>query len=615
MKAALVLLSLFLLSIAPRAISAQATIEVSTGVGRALTDDYFCTNVNVLSTPWGDERTNTQVRQLGYDVLRIPGGTVANYWDWALGWADAPRYADVPPRTVTTADFQAELAATNTRPLIGLNMLTSDLETQLDALRQARADGMDTGLIELGNELDFPFAEEVAKYPTAADYGNAAAEWITAISAEFPESRFSVIAASQNSSTPVARQAGWNEAVMPIVQSLNPAAVLHIYAGVPLPAGAALSFANLTDVLSGPFARWEMVKRFDLPEIPASMPVWVTEYNSFENAGSVRVGGTWAGALFTSTFSLLLLEEPRIEIACVHVLTGNAQWSAFYYEEVPAGAGQFSVSAQGYALRLFGRALGEAVQAVPLRFTPTPSAINSRGEAFDTLVGWQFTTANGGKRALLANLGGAAVAFNTGGLAMPNSRFEMLSGNPLTLVTSEAQLTRQAGTMGGELTMPPYSLAVIEQDAVTALTLQLEGRPAPPTAQHTVDVQYELRDGEGSIVVAGASSTTESGLLNLPPAAPGGYTLWVKGSHTLAHAQPVSLAPAANMIGTGLLREGDSNNDNVVNISDFSLLAAAFGTAFGAELFDGRADFNGDRIVNISDFSLLAGNFGQAGPA
>ncbi|MBK8024459.1 MAG: hypothetical protein IPK19_24280 [Chloroflexi bacterium] len=36
--------------------------------------------------------------------------------------------------------------------------------------------------------------------------------------------------------------------------------------------------------------------------------------------------------------------------------------------------------------------------------------------------------------------------------------------------------------------------------------------------------------------------------------------------------------------------EGDANNDNVVNISDFALLAAAFGREFWHPEFDARAD-------------------------
>ena len=47
---------------------------------------------------------------------------------------------------------------------------------------------------------------------------------------------------------------------------------------------------------------------------------------------------------------------------------------------------------------------------------------------------------------------------------------------------------------------------------------------------------------------------------------------------------------------------GDSNLDNVVNISDFSLLAANFNTA-GTWY---RGDYNYDGTIDIGDFALLA---------
>jgi hypothetical protein len=48
----------------------------------------------------------------------------------------------------------------------------------------------------------------------------------------------------------------------------------------------------------------------------------------------------------------------------------------------------------------------------------------------------------------------------------------------------------------------------------------------------------------------------------------------------------------------------DINRDHVVNIQDFVILSANFGTN------DYSADLNNDRIVNIQDFAILSANFG-----
>jgi hypothetical protein len=63
----------------------------------------------------------------------------------------------------------------------------------------------------------------------------------------------------------------------------------------------------------------------------------------------------------------------------------------------------------------------------------------------------------------------------------------------------------------------------------------------------------------------------------------------------------------------GLMHTGDANNDNVVDITDFTSLRASFGKSCGDTGFDPRADFNGDCTVDITDFTLLRANFGTGG--
>jgi len=50
---------------------------------------------------------------------------------------------------------------------------------------------------------------------------------------------------------------------------------------------------------------------------------------------------------------------------------------------------------------------------------------------------------------------------------------------------------------------------------------------------------------------------------------------------------------------------GDANDDGIVDLADFSILATVFGTA------DSSADFDGDGLVTLTDFSILAANFGK----
>jgi hypothetical protein len=58
---------------------------------------------------------------------------------------------------------------------------------------------------------------------------------------------------------------------------------------------------------------------------------------------------------------------------------------------------------------------------------------------------------------------------------------------------------------------------------------------------------------------------------------------------------------------------GDTNNDNVVDGIDYSIVRANFGRACGGDPLCTRADFNNDGIVNLTDLHVIFVNFGQLG--
>jgi hypothetical protein len=104
-------------------------------------------------------------------------------------------------------------------------------------------------------------------------------------------------------------------------------------------------------------------------------------------------------------------------------------------------------------------------------------------------------------------------------------------------------------------------------------------------------------------------TTDSSGYFTLANLTPGTYSIRVKGGHSLANIKNgVVLNAGSNSVDFGTLLEGDANNDNCVDIQDFSVLRTAFSPAYEA-----RADFNQDGVVNIQDFSMLATNFNQCG--
>jgi len=171
---------------------------------------------------------------------------------------------------------------------------------------------------------------------------------------------------------------------------------------------------------------------------------------------------------------------------------------------------------------------------------------------------------------------------------------------------------------GGLNAAASLTLAITTTTPVPPLTMTgqvtLQGRAPAPNAAWAVPLQVRIKSvASGTIVYNGTATTNTSGAytINLSP---GNYQVWVKHNHSLANLVNVNLS--SNQVAIiGALREGDTDNNNIVNILDFSLLAASFGKTSAQGGYNGAADFNGDNIVNINDFSLLATNFGQTGAA
>jgi hypothetical protein len=175
------------------------------------------------------------------------------------------------------------------------------------------------------------------------------------------------------------------------------------------------------------------------------------------------------------------------------------------------------------------------------------------------------------------------------------------------------QLTGNSYTVsGGQVTVPlaARQAAILADDA----TATLRGHVSIP-GRLSLEVPIEVRvDGmpTGSVVFNRTLDAT--GTFTVPALIPGAVTVRVKNPQTLAIAQPVALAAGLNDVTfTEPLRLGDVNDNNCIDITDFSLLRAAFGSVPGNPNWDARADLNGDNVVEITDFTLLRGNFGACG--
>ncbi len=136
--------------------------------------------------------------------------------------------------------------------------------------------------------------------------------------------------------------------------------------------------------------------------------------------------------------------------------------------------------------------------------------------------------------------------------------------------------------------------------------------PSPFWLGYPLTVQVYTPTATSPISTASANSDA-SGYFILSGIAPGNYDIKVKNPHSLS-AKRANVAVSSNVVvNFGVLREGDTTNDDKIWYEDYDVLAAAFGTCPGDAKWDGRADVDDSGCVWLYDASLLVTNFGSGG--
>src|SRR5215471_13672927 len=365
--------------------------KVNTNVGpaRQISPYYLgYNNVPIHSPSWDDPDAVRAATQLKPEILRYPGGTVANYWDWKSGWfiPNAPSgFLSAPHSTYRLQELQLAVQATGAKPIYVLNMLTSDVNSQLEMLHTAQSMGLPVQFVEMGNEFYLSNPNDyVTKFPTGSAYGQMTTSWIGAIRAEFPDVRIAAVGGVPGGSGNQ-RKSNWNQDLFQTLQGAD-ALTLHLYVGINkgavTPDGSSGSVSKLNDLVS---TRWQDFVN-EIQSLPANMKLWFTEYNFVD--ASHEVFHTWIHGVFATKMTLTFLEEDRTELACFYDMIGKTGNEAIFYDQQNQVGGnlpsQYGLTAAGWTMRLLGDTIKGMTSAQNLSLSST-TTIN------DSLQGWIFT--------------------------------------------------------------------------------------------------------------------------------------------------------------------------------------------------------------------------------
>src|SRR5439155_10066277 len=112
---------------------------------------------NIKGPSWSNKSFRDSVSSLRLKVIRYPGGTISNWWQWQKGgFVDDPSLPEKFKRRYTPTtleDLKLLVDETNCDVVFTLNMITKDLQDQLEMLSHAQSLKIPVKYIELGNEF------------------------------------------------------------------------------------------------------------------------------------------------------------------------------------------------------------------------------------------------------------------------------------------------------------------------------------------------------------------------------------------------------------------------------------------------------------------------------
>jgi len=162
-------------------------------------------NINWRFLPKLDETLEFHLTELEPKIIRFPGGTIANSWDWEQGKSDSKKGGVVH----SLDDLDAVTDVTDAKVIFVLNILSSTLDKQLEMLEKAKDLGIAIKYVEIGNELYLgqggankddsgKHSKNVEKFPSGKEYAEFANEWATAIKAKFPKVKIALSALARD---------------------------------------------------------------------------------------------------------------------------------------------------------------------------------------------------------------------------------------------------------------------------------------------------------------------------------------------------------------------------------------------------------------------------------
>lgn len=441
--------------------------------------------LNYLTKPsWGNQSFIDSVQKLNLQLIRYPGGTESQYFDWQTGrsvpaslWTNGTLFnhsyiGTAPHISYPLSELHYFYQQTGIKPVFCLNMLTKTLSNQIQMLQTAASLGIPVHYIELGNELYFNVTDFTNKYPNPIDYLlDVKNNWIPQLSSLFPNAKIAIIGSYDgltdlNNNTVPPRIYTWNDTLF--AQNVGADGItFHYY--IP-PNTTTLSNPNITQALAAPFKHWQTMKINTVDKVTNGMECWITEYNLNDgNQTTYSIASSWTHGLYTAALFSQMLEEPKITMLLNHQITGSPAFASLASYTPFGDTLTNRLTPEGNAMRLIHQAVKGNNTATKLNFSNNPT-ITVNTTNYPSLIGWVFD--NGADKELyLLNLSNTNFTLDLSSAITGTFEYEQISAtNPLQKDITTQNLIINKGFSNSSIQSLAYSLTYVKNQSVAGIS-------------------------------------------------------------------------------------------------------------------------------------------------
>lgn len=398
------------------------------------------------------------------EILRYPGGTNANHWDWVTGWFRPGYQTGGPVVTTRFEEFKPGKIASNANGVYVVNMETSNANYEMNGLRHASAIGMNMNLFELGNEHNLKGDTVLTplQFMTSQAYSQLAKKYYDSIKAVFPNSKICAVGGNNF------QRPDWHDSVQKYVPTIE-ALAFHVYTNAN---NVDLVF-NVNRALAVPFGsaanNLSLLYRYNtagFSTLPASREVWVTEYNLWEQqiSASPVIAETWTNFLYVTAMNHFFLSKSNITMMLNHSLASTVP---YYYAISNLDK---HITANGLAMKLLLDVSRGSQTCQSMNFSGNPS-ITYGTSVIPKLIGWNFNYSNY-KKGFICNFSKDTFKVSIASVYSNPMQFNQFSADTNFMVRGLSSLRKYSGNSTDSILVYPFSFTQITSSPISNIQTQ-----------------------------------------------------------------------------------------------------------------------------------------------